>query len=204
VQIGNGRRAKGVVFEKICDLQEFESIARKKPKFEGSKMKNVEVWEGYLGKIKETILSYYQDNLLAVAVFGSAARGDFQKGSDLDLLIVLRESNISMGKRIDEFMKMEWEIRKSPQYAEAKALGLPCRVEPIILRLDEFQNHPPILLDLTTDARILAEHDDIFSREMDRIRRRLEELGAKRIFLEGGRWYWILNPKIKWGEKVVL
>ncbi len=150
------------------------------------------------------MLSFYGEDLIAAVIFGSAARGDFQKGSDLDLLIVLRESKDSMGKRIDEFMKMEWEIRKSPEYARAKAHGLPHRVEPVILDLEEFQNHPPLLLDLTSDAKVLIDKGDIFSMEMDGLRKRLQELGAKKVTLEGGRWYLVPKPDIKWGEKVVL
>jgi len=167
-------------------------------------MESIAVWEGFLEKIREALLSFYGDDLLAAVIFGSAARGDFKKGSDLDLLIVLRESKDSMGKRIDEFMGMEWELRKSQEYARVKVQGLPHRLEPVILDLEEFQQHPPLLLDLTSDAKVLIDKGDVFSQEMDVLRRRLQELGAKKVILEGGRWYWILKPDIKWGEKVVL
>jgi len=167
-------------------------------------MERVAVWEGFLEKIREASLSFYGENLLAAVIFGSAARGDFQRGSDLDLLIVLRESKDSMGKRIDEFMRTEWEIRRSLEYAMAKVQGLPHRIEPVIFDLEEFQKHPSLLLDLTTDAKILIDKGDVFSREMDVLRRRLQEIGAKKVLLEGGRWYWFLKPDIRWGEKVVL
>ena len=161
-------------------------------------MENMHAWEGFLEKIKKDLLSYYGEALYAAVLFGSAARGDFRKGSDLDLLVILRESEDSMGKRIDEFMKMEWE------YVCLKAQGLPHRIEPVILDLEEFRKHPPLLLDLTSDAEVLIDRDNVFANEMDLLRRRLQELGAKKVILEGGRWYWILKPGIKWGEKVVL
>lgn len=67
---------------------------------------------------------------------------------------------------------------------------------------EEFQNHPPLLLDLTTDALPLIDVENFFSREIELLRQRLNELGAKKVILENGRWYWILKPGIKWGEEV--
>ena len=40
-----------------------------------------------------------------VLLFGSCARGDFGARSDLDLLILLRSSNLSVKDRIGEFLK---------------------------------------------------------------------------------------------------
>lgn len=161
-------------------------------------------WEGFLETIRNRIVSFYGENLVAATIFGSAARGDFQKESDLDLLIVIRESRDSIGKRIDDFMKMEREIRKSPEFALAKSHGFPHHIEPVILTLEEFRQHPPLLLDLTTDARIFIDQEDIFSSEIDSLKKRLKAIGAKKVFLRDGRWYWMLKPDIRWGEKVVL
>lgn len=95
-------------------------------------------------------------------------------------------------------------MRKSPEYKMLKDRKLPHRIEPVILDLEEFRKHPPLLLDFIMDAKILIDRNDVFSREMDMLKRRLQELGAKKVILEGGRWYWILKPNIKWGERVVL
>lgn len=167
-------------------------------------MEKMEVWKRYLDEIREALLSFYKENLLALVIFGSAARRDFEKGSDLDLLIILRESKDTMGKRIDEFMEFEWELRKTPEYERTKSQGLPHRIEPVILSLEEFQSHPPLLLDLTTDAEILTDKEGVFSKEMDLLRNRLRDLGARKVILGKGRWYWILKPDIKWGENVIL
>jgi hypothetical protein len=161
-------------------------------------------WEKFLEKIRDDLLTFYGENLLSAMVFGSAARGDFRKDSDLDLLIILGESEDSIGKRIDEFMKIEWGMRKSLEYKMLKDQELPHRIEPVILDLEEFRKHPPFLLDLITDAKILIDKDDVFSREMDVLKKRLQEVGAKKVILERGRWYWILKPDIKWGEIVGL
>jgi predicted nucleotidyltransferase len=167
-------------------------------------MVSLDVRKRYLDEIREALISLYGENLVALVIFGSAARGDFEKGSDLDLLVILRECENSMGKRIDEFMKVEWELRKTPEYQMLKAQGLPHRVEAVILSLEEFQSHPPLLLDLTTDAKILIDKEGVFSQELDLLRCRLKDLGARKVILGKGRWYWILKPNIKWGENVIL
>jgi len=44
-------------------------------------------------EIKEIILSHLKDyNVLKVGIFGSFARGDNKKGSDLDILVEFKES----------------------------------------------------------------------------------------------------------------
>jgi len=42
------------------------------------------MWERFLEKIKNALLFFYGEKLFAAVIFGSSARGDFQKGSDLD------------------------------------------------------------------------------------------------------------------------
>ncbi len=166
--------------------------------------RQIPIWEKFLEGVKEALISHYRENLLSVVIFGSAGRGDFRMGSDLDLLILLDKNEDSLGKRIDEFMGIERELRKLPEYARSKEEGLPHRIEPVILNLEELQNHPPLLLDLTTDAIMLMDRGDAFSREMDVLRKRLQELGSRKVVLKDGRWYWVLKPGMKWGEEVVL
>jgi predicted nucleotidyltransferase len=161
-------------------------------------------WEKFLERVKDALTSHYRENLLSLVVFGSAGRGDFRMGSDLDLLFILNKNEDSLGKRIDEFMGIEPELRKLPECARSKEEGLPHRIEPVILNLEELQKHPPLLLDLTTDAKILMDRGEVFSREMEVLRKRLQELGSRKVVLKDGRWYWVLKPGMKWGEEVVL
>ena len=55
---------------------------------------------------------------------------------------------------------------------------------------------------MTTDAVIL--HDEgILSEELEKLKRRLKELGAKKI-RTGDTWFWILKPDLKLGEELEL
>ena len=42
-------------------------------------------------ELKDGLLRVYEDSLKGVYLYGSYARGDYQPGSDLDILVVLRE-----------------------------------------------------------------------------------------------------------------
>jgi len=50
------------------------------------------------------------------------------------------------------------------------------------------------------DAEILHDPDAFFEKRLSRLRKKLDELGSKRVFLEDGSWYWILKPDLKPGE----
>ena len=54
-------------------------------------------------------------------------------------------------------------------------------------------------VDLVEDARLLYDRDDFLKGFLDRLRRRLKQLGARRI-RRGNAWYWDLKPDFKPGE----
>jgi len=64
---------------------------------------------------------------------------------------------------------------------------------------DEAKKLRPLYLDMVSDAIILHDKNDFFRQVLNRLRRRLRELGAKRIRL-GKLWYWDLKPDYRFGE----
>jgi len=54
-------------------------------------------------KLIEKIKNSYNENLLAIVLFGSAARVDFSQSSDIDLLLMLKDSIASKRQRILNF-----------------------------------------------------------------------------------------------------
>jgi uncharacterized protein len=52
---------------------------------------------------------------------------------------------------------------------------------------------------MVEDARVLYDKGDFFVRQLARLRQRLTELGAKRIW-KGNAWYWDLKPDYRPGE----
>lgn len=152
-----------------------------------------------LEKLLELILARLGDNLVSVVVYGSVARGSPKKDSDIDILIVADSLPESRIKRQELFLEIESPIE--PIINDLWDRGFHTDFSPIILSVNEALRIRPIYLDMVEDAVILYDKDGFFSKVIDRLRGRLRELGARRIWV-GNRWYWILKPDIKFGEVV--
>ncbi len=161
--------------------------------------------QAYLELLGTRCRALYGDNLLSLVLYGSVVRGTFRPTSDIDLLVLLRRSTLSWGKRISQLLNailFHPDVRMAA--ARLRQLNLPSRVEPLILTESELATHPPILLDLTEEAMILEDHAGAFAGEIARVRTRLGELGARRVWLSGDRWYWVLTPEIRPGEIITV
>jgi predicted nucleotidyltransferase len=60
-----------------------------------------------INDFKSCILKKLKDEVILIMLFGSKARGDYHKGSDIDLLLVLRHKNREINEKLSE---VEWEI----------------------------------------------------------------------------------------------
>ena len=156
-----------------------------------------------LNRYVHILKGIFGDDLIAVAIFGSLARGTAKfPGSDIDLLIVVEGmKKLSFGERMKLTMKAEDKLSKTEAYTKFKdVFGWTPSIQEVILTPEELKAHPPILLDLTTDALILYDKG-VLSEELDRLRERLRELGAEKIKHKDS-WFWILKPDVKLGEEV--
>ena len=142
------------------------------------------------------------DDLVAIAVFGSVARGEATTESDLDVYIVTRVPvPILLDPRLTRVRK---GIRESPEYRAAASEGYRPAPMPIRHTVEELARHPWILLDISHHGVIVYDPDGILARELEAVRRRLVELGSKRIELPDGTWYWDLKPDWRPGDVVEL
>jgi predicted nucleotidyltransferase len=65
-----------------------------------------------LAKVKERLLAIYGDEMRALVLFGSYARGDFTVGSDIDLALVLsgtRDRSAERKRYFDEICALDLE-----------------------------------------------------------------------------------------------
>lgn len=155
-------------------------------------------------KYAEIVKELFKDKLLALAVFGSLARGEAEfPESDIDVMIILKGvEDLSFGKRIKLMRRAEEILSKTEEYKRLeKPLWRPS-IQEHVLTPEELKKHPPILLDLTEDAVILYD-TGILKEEIENLKRRLESLGAKRI-RTGNTWFWILKPDLKLDEELEL
>jgi predicted nucleotidyltransferase len=62
-----------------------------------------------LEKLKKEFTEYYKHRLIYMILYGSYARGDFRKYSDIDILVVLNEIRSEM-QEIDKLAELKTDI----------------------------------------------------------------------------------------------
>ena len=144
----------------------------------------------YVNKIEKFVSdlkTYYKERLVSIVLFGSIARGEAKPESDIDMLIVAKDLSIDYLTRIEELIK-------NVKYG--------AEIQPIIFDVKEASICRPLYLDILDEGKILYDKNDFIKGIFDKMRKRLKELGAVKIKLEDGSWYWKIKPDIKYGEIV--
>ena len=148
------------------------------------------------------IRSFYGERLVSIILFGSVARETQNFDSDLDLLIIAEKLPQGRMKRIREFGSVENKVEPFLKTLKQKE-GINTYVSAIIKSPEEAEEGSPLFLDMVEDAKILFDRDGFFGAVLARLRMRLKELGAKRIW-RGNAWYWGLKPDFKPGDVIEL
>lgn len=145
-------------------------------------------------KIRESLRPFVESlrdglgqNLIAVVLFGSRARGEQRNASDWDIFVLARSLPRSPMKR----------------YAQLRAS---CDGEPqdgvsfLAKTQGEFeQGFPSFYLDLALDGVILYDTDGYMEGKLRRIREIIKETGLKRERIPGGFfWDWKKYPGPEW------
>ena len=148
-------------------------------------------------RLLSEIKAFYGRRLVSVVVFGSVARETQRFDSNIDILIIAEGLPRGRMKRVREFEAVEEKIE--PFLESLRKEGINTYISVVIKSPEEVEIGSPLFLDMVEDARILLDRGDFFSGRLGRLRERLRELGAKRVW-KGDSWYWILKPDYKPGE----
>ncbi len=145
----------------------------------------------WVESVLNRILQYYGENLLGLAIFGSFARGENRKGSDLDLLIILKNA----GKRrirIEEFI-LEIEMKHDDLAQQLfREQGLSCELSPYIVTEAEALLMQPIYYDLVDYHVVMWDPEGIIGRIIGSASALLKEVGACRV-RRNNTWEWRTN-----------
>ncbi|MEW6685560.1 MAG: nucleotidyltransferase domain-containing protein [Candidatus Edwardsbacteria bacterium] len=155
-------------------------------------------------KLLKTYLSILQDELgdalVSVVLYGSVARDEATLESDIDLLIVVREDN----KSYYQMLKPILEAQRSLEMTEIFKGFFHNKSYPhlsyLIFSQEEALKNRNIYLDILEDGIILYDLANFLGEKLKQFKKRLIELGSKKIILDDGRWYWDLKPTLKLGE----
>lgn len=110
----------------------------------------------------EKIRESYGENLLALVLFGSAARGDLAAYSDIDLLVVLKESPLSLRKRLEEFYE------RVGYYFGNHFLS------PLVLKLSELEKFHPFYLGIFENYITLYDKNGIIEKTVKEIKEKIK------------------------------
>lgn len=171
------------------------------PVFESCFLMLHETFEELLNDISTACKACYGDRLLSLAVYGSVARRTQRYDSDIDLLLVVHGLPDGRMPRVSEFERVERQL--AAQLAEAATHGIHTRLSPVFRTPAELEAGSPLLLDMVEDARILFDRDATLASRLRRLRRRLQEYGARRI-RKGGGYYWQIKPGFRPGDVIEL
>ena len=155
-------------------------------------------------KFCERLHETFGERLVSVMLFGSLARGDWSRDSDIDVLIVAEGwEEKPAWERIREVRKAEELLERSVEYSRAIDAGFVPIIQPYPLSSSEAKRFNRIYLDAVLDGIVLYDRGGFMANILESLRKRLEGIGARRVTLPNGRYYWVLK-EVEAGEAVEL
>lgn len=143
-----------------------------------------------LDKFSQLLLEKFSDNLISLVLFGSVARGTAKTESDIDLLIILKDAPDSYYKRLEPVIDIELKLREEA-FETTEAVLI---FSSIVLSKEEAMENRNIFLDMIDASIILYDKNNFFKNRLKELKKRLLQLGSKKITLEDKTWYWNLKP----------
>jgi predicted nucleotidyltransferase len=157
----------------------------------------------FSAQVAEILKDRYQDKLVSVCLFGSAARGQLRKGSDIDFLVVTKEAYQTYSKRVKEIMPLLASIREAEEYRRLEGFALNLEPSFLLSTVGEVMRHPPLLIEISQEGKLLFDRDDFLKQELNKVRKVMERLGSVRKKTPHGH-YWVLQPGLKPDEVIEL
>lgn len=136
----------------------------------------------FLREVEKLSRDYWGENLTAFVVFGSYARGEVSLDSDLDVLIIVKDSPQSFRTRSLAFAEyLEKNLRTLPRLD----------VSPLVFTEEELRRFHPLLLDVRKCHIVL--YDRGFFKELLKSIDELHAKGAIKELKAGDQTYWRID-----------
>lgn len=141
---------------------------------------------------------YFKDQLLCVILFGSAAKRATTETSDLDLLIIVQNWNVSLWERSTELLEIRKQMRTTPEYKALQARQEAFRIQNVPLSdIEAYQGHA-FYPDLLVDHIILFQKNKKVKHLLDWIQAECERIGLRKVTKLDGTTYWVSRGGMAW------
>lgn len=145
--------------------------------------------------------AHYGARLESLAIFGSWARGENRRGSDLDLLAVIDEFKDSSKRHRHRDFIIHVEEVCDELGMICHRQGLSTDVSCLLLTPAESKAFNPLYLDMVEHNVILRDRDDRLQKRLTDVREKMARWGSRKVPASGG-WAWQIKQGIKTGEVV--
>ena len=146
----------------------------------------------------------FRNLLVSLILYGSYARREARPDSDIDLLVIIEDSLSDRFKAQRMINEVEDRLARSSTFRELRAKGFNPFLSPYILTKNQARVFRPIYIDIAFDAKILYDPHGFARNLLEKVRKALQKVEAKRVKVYRG-WVVVLKPKdFKFGDRIVL
>ncbi len=148
----------------------------------------------YIPLIRKTITEIYEiftSNLLAIILFGSIARGEAKSNSDIDLLIIVNNLPKSYFKRASILAQVVSKTRSERIKLWSKKIYTSLQI--LAYTPEELKSFHSFYFDLAFDGIILYSRNGYAENFLNRVRKEIELMKARKIYTSRRKWYWIIG-----------
>jgi predicted nucleotidyltransferase len=136
------------------------------------------------------------EKLVSLCLCGSVARGAASPESDIDLLVIVREAKKSYYKMLEPVLQAERTLRETDRFRQFHCSYPAPYLSYLVFSEVEASRNRNIYCDMVDDGIILYDNNHFLQRRLQQVKQRLRELGAERVVLDDGRWFWDLKPDL--------
>lgn len=147
-----------------------------------------------LVKFIDLLKKEWSDQLVSAVLFGSQVSGNVTPHSDIDLLLIHKNPPSSRLKRHEVVFSLAQKINDTFAH----------RLSAILLNMSEAQVTKPYYLDMIFQCKIIFDANNFFAGILLTLKKRMKQLGSRRVFDEKGNPYWILKKNAGPGEEIIL
>lgn len=161
------------------------------------------VFRSYLNDYLTVIKEMFKGHLLAVIVFGSVARDQWTKESDIDLLLLFSNKIIDKAELNQTLTQITIEFEQKKELKDNEGNVLYCPIKEIALVLKDLEHFRTLFYDISVDGIVIFDRNRVGFNFQEKIKRRIRENGIERIYISDTDFYW-KRKDIKFGELIEL